>query len=65
MKSLLASSQNKHLVTVAVGKAMWDKYDEYIAKIAEFVDELGFDMTIVTDDNAQGLIVSKVIRHGN
>ena len=63
VRSLLASTQNKHLVTVATGKAMWDKYDDYIAKIAEFADELGFDMTIVTDDNAQGLIVSKVIQH--
>ncbi len=62
-KSLLASIENKHLVTVSTGKAAWDKYDEYIAKVAEFAEELGFDMTIVTDDNAQGLAISKVIHH--
>ena len=63
VKSLLASIENKRLVTVSTGKAAWDKYDEYIAKVGEFADELGFDMTIVTDDNAQGLVISKVIQH--
>jgi hypothetical protein len=65
VKSLLASIENKHLVTVATGKAAWEKYDEYIAKVAGFADELGFDMTIVTDNNAQGLVISKVIQHKN
>ena len=65
VKALLASIENKQLVTVATGKAAWDKYDEYIAKIAEFADDLGFDMTIVTDNNAQGLVISKVIQHKN
>ncbi|MEY4567105.1 MAG: hypothetical protein RLY14_2075 [Planctomycetota bacterium] len=65
VKSLLASIENKHVVTVSTGKAAWDKYDEYIAKVAGFADELGFDMTIVTDDNAQGLVISKVIQHKN
>ena len=62
---MLASIENKQLVTVATGKAAWDKCDEYIAKIAEFADDLGFDMTIVTDNNAQGLVISKVIQHKN
>ena len=65
VKSLLAAVENKQLVTVSTGKAAWDKYDEYVAKVAGFADELGFDMTIVTDNNAEGLIVSKVIQHGN
>ena len=63
VRPLLASIENKRLVTVSTGKAAWDKYDEYIAKVAEFAGELGFDMTIVTDDNAQGLVISKVIQH--
>ncbi len=63
VKSLLASIENKHVVVVSTGKVAWDKYDEYIAKIAEFAYELGFDMTIVTDENAQGLVISKVIQH--
>lgn len=40
---------------------MWDKYDEHIETIADYANELGFGMTVVTDDNAHGLIVSKVI----
>lgn len=65
VKSLLASIENKRVVRVSRGKVAWDKYDEYTAKIAEFADELGFDMTVVTDDNAQGLVISKVIQHKN
>ena len=65
IESLLASIENKHLVTISTGKAAWEKYDEYIRKVAGFADELGFDMTIVTDDNAEGLMVSQVIRHRN
>ncbi len=63
VKSLLASIENKHLVTISTGKAAWEKCDEYIAKVAGFAEELGFDMTIVTDNNGQGLVVSKVIQH--
>lgn len=65
VKSLLASIESKHVVWVSTGKAAWDRYDEYIAKIAGFADELGFDMTIVTGNNAQGLVISKVIQHKN
>ncbi|MEL7498318.1 MAG: hypothetical protein AAFN77_11965 [Planctomycetota bacterium] len=65
VKPLLKSIKDKHLVVVSTGKTDWDKYDEHIAKVVEFAGELGFDMTIVTDDNAQGLVVSKVIEHKN
>lgn len=65
VKSLLAETETKKLIKISTGKAMWDKYDEYIAKIAEYASELGFRMTVVTDANAQGLIVSEVIQHEN
>ena len=65
IKPLLASTKTKHLVIISTGKAMWDKYDEYITQIAEYANESGFDMTVVTDDNAQGLVVSKVIQYEN
>ena len=56
-------SKDKTLVTVSTGKASWDRYDEYIQTIAEFSSELGFKLTVVTDDHAQGLMVSQVIRN--
>ena len=62
-RPLLASIERKHLVTISLGKAGWEKESEYIAKIAGFADELGFGMTVVTMDNSQGLLISEVIQH--
>ena len=65
VKPLLENIETKKLITVSTGKAMWDKSDEYNAKIVQYGEELGFGMTVVTDDTGQGLSVSRVVRHKN